>query len=516
MSITENQSDVVGFLASPSTHGDLRVEQIPTHISVVFLAGDRAYKLKRAVHFDYVDFSTVDRRREACEAEVRLNLRTAPDLYRGVVPVCRQPSGALALAGSGTPVDWLVEMNRFDQALLLDWLASRDDLGVGVMETLAASIARFHRDAGVRTDCGGRRGLEWVVEGNRAGFAEFGGGVLDREQCARVVELTRVELDRHATLLDERRDAGRVRQCHGDLHLRNIVMLDGRPTLFDAVEFNDNISCIDIGYDVAFLLMDLWRRQLPRHANVVLNRYLAETGDLGMLPLLPLFLSCRAAVRAKTSATSAAMEGGEASRVAAADYLALAERFLHPPRPCLIAIGGLSGSGKSTVAAALAPSVGAAPGAMVFRSDAIRKRLFGVPALQPLGRDAYSTAVNERVYDALLEAARQALRAGHAAIVDAVFAHAEQRKAIERVARETGIPFVGCWLDAPEPALIARVEQRRDDPSDADARVVRLQRRLDTGLVEWHWVDASLARADVLDEVRRFMPRESLLELETK
>ena len=291
--ITEDQTAVIDALASPSTHGGAPVERIDTHTAIVFLAGSRAWKLKRAVRFDYLDFSTVERRKAMCDAEVRLNRRIAPAVYRGVVAVTRAPDAA-------SP-----------------------------------------------------------------------------------------ELDRRGALLDARREAGLVRQCHGDLHLRNIVMLEGQPTLFDAVEFNDEIACIDVIYDLAFLLMDLWRRQLPRHANAVWNGYLAETADLDGVSLLPLFLSCRAAVRAKTSATAARVQdsperAGEL-RALAREYLALAERLLHPAEPCLIAVGGFSGSGKSTLALGLAPSVGAVPGAVVLRSDEIRKRLCGVPLLERLG-----------------------------------------------------------------------------------------------------------------------------------
>ena len=190
-----------------------------------------------------------------------------------------------------------------------------------------------------------------------------------------------------------------MRQCHGDLHLRNIVLLEGRPTLFDGVEFNDRIACTDVLYDLAFLLMDLWRRRLPRHANAVWNRYLADTSDLDGVSLLPLFLSCRAAVRAKTSATAAPLQDdvrrcGEL-QASAREYLAMAEDLLHPPRPCLVAIGGFSGTGKSTLALGLAPSVGAVPGAVVIRSDEIRKQLCGVPPLERLGQEGYSSEMSE-------------------------------------------------------------------------------------------------------------------------
>jgi aminoglycoside phosphotransferase family enzyme len=404
--ITEDQSEVVSFLVSPATHGGASVERIETHASMVFLAGLRAWKLKRAVKYDYLDFSTASRRKAMCEAEVRINRRTAPAIYRGVLAVTREPDGSLTLGGSGPPVDWLVAMTRFDQDGLFDRPAARGTLDQALMPPLGAAIARFHESADRRTDHGGVAGMAWVVEGNADGFAEHGAGILDAGACADLTGRSREALARHRQLLDERREAGCVRRCHGDLHLRNIVLLDGRPTLFDAIEFNDDIACTDVLYDLAFLLMDLWRRHLPAHANAVWNGYLARSGDAGGLALLPLFLSCRAAVRAKTSATAATLQADAARRRelegTARDYMVMAQQLLQPPPACLIAVGGFSGSGKSTVARALAPLVGAVPGAVVIRSDEIRKQLSGVEPLHRLGPEGYTAAVSERVYTTLV------------------------------------------------------------------------------------------------------------------
>ena len=507
--ITEDQSDVVGFLASPATHGGAPVERMETHSAIVFLTGHRAYKLKRAVKFDYLDFSTAERRQAMCEAEVRLNRRTAPTLYRRVVPVTRERDGALALGGSGAPVDWVVEMHRFPQEALFDRLATSRRLDLELMPPLAAAIAGFHAAAERRPDHGGRPGMAWVVEGNAEGFAEYGAGILDPAACRRLTADARVTLERWGGLLEERRVSGFVRNCHGDLHLRNIVLLDGRPTLFDGVEFNDAISCTDVLYDVAFLLMDLWRRGLPRHANVAWNRYLGDTGDFGGIPLLPLFLSCRAAVRAKTSATAARLEGDARRRgpleELAREYLAMAERLLQPARPCLVAIGGFSGTGKSTLALSLAPSVGPVPGAVVIRTDEIRKQLCGVPPLERLGPDGYSPEISERVYATAAERARAIVQGGHSAIVDAVFARPGDRQAIERVAADLSVPFVGIWLEAPESMLVARTGQRRHDPSDADADVVRMQHRQPIGEMTWHRVEASSSPESVTDVARRLV-----------
>lgn len=509
--VVEDQSEVIGFLQSPSTHDGAPVERIDTHTAVVFLAGERAYKVKRAVRFDYLDFSTLERRRLHCEDEVRLNKRTAPTLYRGVVPVCRRETGELGMGGEGAVVEWLVEMNRFDQRLLLDRLATTNQLRLDLMPTLASAVAEFHAAAARRTDHGGERGVAWVIDGNAAGFAEFELAGLDADVCGRVIDESRSELHKCRRLLERRRYGGRVRQCHGDLHLGNVVVIGGRPTLFDGVEFNDEISCIDVMYDTAFLLMDLWKHRLCRHANAVLNRYLAETGDFEALALLPLFLSCRAAVKAKTTATAAAMQrGSQAARdlqTIASQYLAMADAFLRPSPPCLIAIGGLSGSGKSTIASALASSLGAAPGALVLRSDEIRKQLFGVGRLDRLGTDAYAPAVSDLVYQTLVDNAGLTVRNGHAAIVDAVWLQPEWRRAIEETARQAGVAFVGFWLDAPEPALVQRLEGRRNDPSDADVGVLHLQRRSETGAITWNVVDASGPRDTVVGPIRAELGR---------
>src|SRR5262245_8130713 len=215
--ITEDQTAVIDFLASSATHGHGKVVRIDTHASTVFLAGARAYKLKRAVRYDYLDFSTAAQRRAFCDAEVRLNRRTAPTLYRRVVAITREANGSYALEGNGSPVDWVVEMNRFPQDALFDRLAS-SRLDLELMTPLAQAIIDLHTSAEPRPNHGGKRGMAWVIEGNAAGFAEFG-AALGRYECYRVTDAACRELDRRTGLLEVRREFGWVRQCHGDLHL---------------------------------------------------------------------------------------------------------------------------------------------------------------------------------------------------------------------------------------------------------------------------------------------------------
>jgi len=513
--ITEDQTAVVELLASPDAHGGEPVEKVETHASIVFLAGRRAWKLKRAVRYDYLDFSTANRRRAMCEAELRLNQRTAPTLYRRVVPVTREAGGNLALGGTGTPIDWVLEMSRFDQDELFDRLAARERLGVELMRPLAVAIARLHAGATHRNDHGGRAGMTWVVDGNDADFARQPAGVFDADECRRLGTDARAAIDRQGSLLEARREAGFVRECHGDLHLRNIVRLDGVPMLFDGVEFNDEISCVDVMYDLAFLLMDLWRRGLPAHANAVLNGYLAETADVEALALLPLFLSCRAAVRAKTGAASAALTADRARRAehlqSAREHLALAQTLLHPSPARLVAVGGLSGTGKSTVALALASVLGAVPGAIVVRTDEVRKRLCGAGPLDRLGPEGYTRAMSQRVYAAAFEQAARIVGTGHTAVVDAVFARPQDRLEVERVAAHAGVPFTGLWLEAPLETLVGRVQGRRGDPSDADAAVVRQQFADGVGDVAWHRVNADADPVTMTTEARSVVERAASL-----
>lgn len=489
------QAATIDFLSDPATFGVATVERVETHASIVFLAGPRAYKLKRAVQYDYLDFSTVERRQAMCTAELRLNRRAAPSIYRRVLAVTRESHGRLALEGDGPAVDWLIEMVRFDQHLLFDRLAAAGRLEIEVMAALAEAVSRFHGGAVRRSDRGGFPGICWVIDGNAHSFSAEARGSLDPHLAARVTDEARRAAGQHRERLERRRREGRVRECHGDLHLRNIVLLDGRPTLFDAVEFNDDISCIDVLYDTAFLLMDLWQRGLCRHANELWNRGLGFDDDLDGLTLLPLFLSCRAGVRAKTSATAARLAGDDRARVglesAASRYLRFAGDLLRPPAPRLLAIGGPSGTGKSTIARALAPAVGAAPGAVVLRSDEQRKRLLGVGPLERLGAAGYTPAISEQVYALLAERARAVIHAGHSAIVDAACIEPGQRDALARVADAIGVPFEGLWLEAPQAALEARVTARRDDPSDADAEVVGAQLARDPGRIDWRRLDTS-------------------------
>lgn len=494
--VTENQGESVEFLSSREAHDGRPVEVIETHGAYVFLAGDRALKMKRAVWFPYMDFSTVEKRRAACEAELRLNRRTAPSLYRAVSPVSRDANGDLGLDGAGEVVDWVVVMARFDQDTLFDRMAQRGALTVPLMESLSDAIAVFHASAEPKPETDSAAAMRATIEGNagslRSWIGEpFAADAIDKvdQRCVRLLEAA-------SPLLAERARGGFVRYCHGDLHLRNICLVNDKPTLFDCIEFNESFAVIDVLYDLSFLLMDLEHRGLRREANVVLNRYLSRTGDYGGLGALQLYLCARAEIRAHVSAAIAAAEHdaerASEDRAEATRYLDLTLRLSEPASPGLIAIGGLSGSGKTTLAHALAPGIGAAPGAVAIRSDVLRKRRFGVDLFERLPQEAYTHEESRHVYDEMYDLAGKALASGVSVIADAVFRNEAERTAIRAVADAAGVPFVGIWLDVSAETQDERLTARTGDVSDATVEVGKAQRRDAVTVSDWARLNADI------------------------
>jgi aminoglycoside phosphotransferase family enzyme/predicted kinase len=497
----DDQTRVLDLLALPGAYPDhpATVERIDTHASIVFLAGSFAYKVKRAVKYPFLDFSTLEKRHRACLEELRINRRTAPQLYLGVVPITRDAKGVLALTGEGDVVEWALRMRRFDQASLYDRMASEGRLTVAAMRPLAAAIAGFHASADrCLTPGQAILPLEGVIAENDSLLAA--NPDVFEPLAARVLsEASREALAALSPLLESRARGGYVRRCHGDLHLRNIVEIEGKPLLFDAIEFDEKLATIDTLYDLAFLLMDLGKRGLVAHANEVLNIYLDEegtTGNLLGLAALPLFLSMRAMIRAKVDVLRASRSEGATkaeARQEARVYFELARNFIAPPYPPrLVAIGGLSGTGKSAVARAMAPYLGAFPGAVRVRSDVERKRLFGVTPETKLPQRAYAAEVSDEVYAMCRKRARLALHAGRTVIVDAVHAKPEERGAIEALAAEEGASFTGLWLEAPGEVLRARVAKREGDVSDATPSVVDEQLSYEIGPQSFEVIDASL------------------------
>jgi len=495
MTSHDAQADVFALLGDPATHGGGEVKRIDTHAAAVFLAGTRAYKVKRAVRFPFLDYSTPEKRKAACEAELTVNQAFAPELYRCVVPITRAPDGRLALDGAGVPIEWAIEMQRFDESATLDRLAERGGIDLALADDLARVVAALHAKAPLGEAEGWIKRLADYVEQNGDAL-RADPELFDPQQVDALSESSRRAVRQLDRLLRARGRAGLVRRGHGDLHLGNIVLIGGKPVAFDAIEFDPLMATGDLLYDLAFLLMDLVERGLDGAANAVLNRYLVETQrmeDIDGLAALPLFLSLRAAIRAKVTAAKRDVDGADrrAAAQAAQEYFRLAVRLITPPPPLLVAVGGLSGSGKSALARALAPSLPPPPGAVVLRSDVERKAMFGVAETQRLPAAAYSEDTTKRVYAALADKARRVIGAGHTAIVDAVFARDGERAQIAAAAHESDVPFCGLFLTADVDVRVARVTARTRDASDADATIVRQQENYALGKIEWAEVDAS-------------------------
>jgi aminoglycoside phosphotransferase family enzyme/predicted kinase len=508
----DSQEEAFRFLADPRTHGLAGiVRRVDTANAVVFLAGADVYKVKRAVCFPFMDFSTLDKRHAACEAEIEVNRDNAPGVYLGALPIVRQ-GAALAIGGRGEIVEWVVHMRRFDETATLDGVAEREGVSDAIIDSLAIAIRRSHALSPLRDGARAVHELETYIEQNDAAFASWP-NLFPEAQARRLTQESRLAFSIARPAMLARGAAGYVRRCHGDLHLRNIVLIDGKPTLFDAVEFSDAVASGDVLYDLAFLLMDLEERGLRPAANRLFNRYVWPDPPeaLAGLAALPLFLSLRAAIRAKVEAASVERLAGEArerARRLARDYFDRSGGFLRYAPPRLIGVGGLSGAGKSALAAALAPRIGRAPGALWLRSDIERKAMFLVGETDRLPDSAYAPEVSHEVYRRIDAKARQALKAGHSVVLDATFSASRECAAAGRAAAEVGVAFEGLFLEAPLAARLVRIGNRDADASDADEKIARAQAADPLGERGWSRLDASgnLGRTVALASKRLGLP----------
>jgi uncharacterized protein len=483
------QEEIVAFLSTGASYGRpaAKVDRIETHCSIVFLVADRAYKLKRPVLFSSLDYSTLERREAACRAELTLNRRTAPELYLAIHAIRRREAGGLAFDGDGPILDWVVAMRRFDQADLLDHFAEVGRVTADMASAMADEIARFHETVERVSGFGGAAGLRAAIERNRHDQHTMD-EILDHEAVEALYRASIGALDRVGSLLDRRHDEGWVRRCHGDLRLANLCLVDDQPTLFDAIEFCDEISCIDVLHDLAFLLADLHHRGFEMLANVIFNRYLDVTRDDGGLAALPLMVSVRAGTRAYALAGAMLRQTRRCEakhRATALSYLDLASSLLAAAAPRVIAVGGVGGGTKSALLRGIAMSFRPAPGARILTSTAARRRLLDLPADARLSAAAYDAETTDRAYRSLAAEAEDIVRAGYTAIIAASFMDGEQRETMAAAANAAGVPFVGLWLGVREDlesGTVGTGEWRVIDPGAGEAAMVASARILAHGV----------------------------------
>ncbi len=485
--------------------------EFETHGARVFLIGTEAYKIKRPVDLGYLDFSTLERRRLVCHRELERNRAFAPDFYRRVVPVTLAADNRLQIAGPGEAVEWALVMARFDQWPLASDLADRGEFDIPLARQTGRMIAELHERCAPVFDCNAPVRLEHLVQTTADALCSALALADANDLIAAFRILATERLLSARDIFQERADRGEVRLCHGDLHLRNVVVGPAGPIPFDAIEFDDTLATIDVLYDLAFPLMDLWHRNCRPEANALLGAYLAASGlapHVAAMRHVPVLMALRAAIRAMVTAHEArglgTLEHARRARLGsrARGFVETAIELLQPRPVRLVAIGGLSGTGKSTIGARLAAHLGTPPGALHLRSDVIRKTLCGVTETDRLGPEGYTEALSARVYEELQARALLALENGVSVVADAVFARPEARAAIEAVAHRASVPFTGLWLDAPIDVRMARVEARVGDASDADVRVVASQTVDSLGPMTWTILDATMTPADVVDRAR--------------
>lgn len=462
------------------------VEHLETHISHVFLTGEHAYKIKKPVNLGFLDFTTLARRKHFCEEEVRINRRLAPELYLAVVPVAGSPD-APRVEGPGTPIEYAVKMRRFPQEDVLDRVADAGRLTHGHVDDIARQLAAFHAiadDVPPNAQFGSPARIREAAAANFAPVRPLL-GTEAAVRLATVQDWTEREGTRLASLMTKRREQGRVRECHGDLHLGNIALLDGRIVLFDALEFDQALRWTDVMNEVAFLAMDLRAHARPDLAARFVDAWCSHSGDYAGLALLRYYEVYRALVRAKVVALRVAQlpaDAGERRALTArCEALAALADVLHRPvTPALVLLHGVSGSGKTWGSQHMLE----ATGAVRIRSDVERKRLTGVPpeigSPSSLDTGLYAEDITALTYERLATLARDILRAGFPVLVDATFLRKDRREAFVRVAREEGVPAHIVSFVAPGEVLRARVRTRQaaaNDASDATLDILEQQLR---------------------------------------
>lgn len=460
-------------------HPVREIEVLETHISHVVLTGDFAYKIKKPVDLGFVDFTSLEKRRHFCEEELRLNRRLCPELYLGIVGI--GGSHDAPEVDGHDPIEFAVRMRQFSQDQLLSRIVEERRLSAEHIDRLADELSEFHAD--IPADCIGPFGLPGEIQefamANFASLCE----VIAVEPIQGLQDWTLTEFNERRRLFESRKSSGFVRECHGDMHLGNMIAVNNDVRIFDCIEFNEQLRWIDVMSETAFVVMDLEDRGRPDMAWRFLNRYLESTGDYEGVAVLPFYLVYRALVRAKVAAVRLQQEdvGREERarlRKECREYVDQALQYSRTGRQELIITHGLSGSGKTTGSQALLEC----RRAIRVRSDVERKRLLGVDRLGSTtdehAGDAYSTKTSLQTYGRLLRLAGTALRAGFSCIVDAAFLKRRNRDMFRQLADQLDVPFRIAAFDAEPAVLKERIRNRMAsgrDASEADPAVLEMQ-----------------------------------------
>jgi len=468
--------------AGPYSHAIEPVRLVETHISWVLLTGSYAYKIKKPVNFGFLDFSTLEKRRFCCTEEIRLNRRLAADIYLEVVPITGTPDNP-KIGGAGDAIEYAVKMVQFSEGVLLNELAVCGKLVADEIDQIAGVVADFHQiveQADEASPYGNASDIKHWFDENFAQIRPLLETEHDREQLQAIQHWGEDEWSCKFALMQLRKQQGFVRECHGDLHLSNITLIDGRITLFDCIEFNPMLRWIDVISETAFLMIDLMYFGYEGFAFRFLNRYLQNTGDYQSLGLIRYYLVYRALVLAKVSILRM-QQCRDSDRLQArerfAAFMNLAERFTRVSSPVLMITHGYSGSGKSTFARQLAEKTGA----LQLRSDIERKRLFGYQAqdrtASGLDSGIYTQDAGKKTYRHLADLAKWVLDAGFSVIADATFLETGQRDIFRKVAAELAVPFIILDFNVPDEELARRILQRNNDASEATIEVLRRQQQ---------------------------------------
>ncbi len=459
---------------------------VETHISWVLLTGEFVYKIKKPVDFGFLNFTTLEKRKFYCEEELRLNHRLAPDLYLDVLPITGTPENPL-IGGDDEPFEYCVKMKQFPEEGLMDRLASSSEINADLIDKLADAIAAFHSEIAIAqqdSPLGTADSVQAPVSQNFEQILPLLTNDKERSELKTVEEWSNRQFQYLKSTLESRHQNGFIRECHGDLHLGNIVVIDGQPVLFDCIEFNDEFRWTDVINEIAFIVMDLMMRDLKGYAFRLLNRYLEKTGDYEGIALLNYYIAYRAMVRAKIARfTMGHMDEASPEYQQQIDqyqsYIDLALQLSTDKKPLLMVTHGLSGSGKSFVSSMVLEELCA----IRIRSDIERKRLTGFDSLakteSSVNRGIYDSETGLKTYERLLKLAEIAIKSGYPAIVDATFLKQSDRAAQQQLAKKLGADFLIINTEAPNEKLEQFINERAkrgNDPSEADLAVLTQQK----------------------------------------